>query len=88
LLNAGANVNILRGEHDTALRAAVVGGHARVVDLLISSSADPNLSSSAKDAHGRVSEPIMKLAVSTRCPRIVESLLAAGADVNLGLPNH
>lgn len=35
LLGVGANINLLQGEHRTALRAAVLGIHEEVVNILI-----------------------------------------------------
>lgn len=42
LLDAGADVNILEGTHDTVIRAAVQGDHLAVVDMLLRAGADSN----------------------------------------------
>lgn len=43
LLNAGAEVNLVGGEYDTALRAATFGEHEEITSHLIAHGADYNL---------------------------------------------
>ncbi|KAI4129581.1 MAG: hypothetical protein LQ338_002155 [Usnochroma carphineum] len=80
LLDAGADVNILQGAHDTAIRAASLGGHEDVVRKLVDCGADVNLCCGDK--------PILHLALKSGSQVIFQSLLAAGADIDVVTPDQ
>lgn len=76
LLRSGADVNIVEGEHGTAVRAAVLGGYMEVVDALIEHGADVNTRKLKNDYL------ILQTGLDLGHYKIVENLIAAGADVH------
>ncbi|MHC4192428.1 MAG: ankyrin repeat domain-containing protein, partial [Planctomycetota bacterium] len=76
LLDAGADVNEKNATGMTALYAAAVGGHKKVVELLLSKGADPNTWVG--------NQTILFWAAGRGHKETVEALLAHGANVNLG----
>jgi ankyrin repeat protein len=81
LLDAGADVNkpAFGNYGSTALQGAAKGGHRKLLQLLLATGANPNVSSSP-----RVKFPRSALLEAVENGRIglVEDLLGAGADVN------
>ncbi|KAI4192225.1 MAG: hypothetical protein LQ346_004404 [Caloplaca aetnensis] len=89
LLDLGAEVNIVKGEHGTALRAAVLGGHDQVVDVLLQNGADVNLyTPPVQQGRHPGTESIIQLALETRNLAIIQSLVAAGANLMPGSPDQ
>ena len=82
LLNSGADVNILNGAHGTALRAATLGCHDDLVRSLIARGANVNLR--CKMRH----KSILHLALESGNHAIFKTLLAAGADTNMEMPDR
>ncbi len=80
LLAAGASVNGVDAEGNTALHLAAFNGHEEVVKALLAAGADAN----AQDAQGWT--PIFKAAYNHELDcgfaPVVQSLVEAGADVN------
>ena len=88
LLGAGADINLVDGEHSTALRAAVLGAHEEIVGILINYGAAVNLRIQENEEHRENSKSILHLSLETGNVTIVSALIAAGADVNVDLLNH
>ena len=61
LINLGADVNLLAGAHDTALRAAVMGSHGKVINVLLKHGANVNLRSVEQYSSGRQKSDPSKL---------------------------
>jgi ankyrin repeat protein len=76
LLAEGTPMNGTDDEGETALYAAVEGGHAEIVDILL----DKGAKVDSKNRYGRT--PLLEAAHSGRMA-LAERLLAAGADVNV-----
>ncbi|ODM14818.1 hypothetical protein SI65_09812 [Aspergillus cristatus] len=90
LLSAGADPNLLGGRYDTALRAAVAGGNAEIVDVLIHFAADiylPSTTDGADPTKGRGDRrPTLVIACRVGKISIIDRLFSAGADVNAHSP--
>ncbi|KAH8736065.1 ankyrin repeat-containing domain protein [Ilyonectria robusta] len=86
LLEAGANVNILQGRWHTALRAAIMSCNELIVQLLLDHGADMHLAfdtdTVSRSGRKYQSPTALQLAVGAGKLEIVETLLAAGADVS------
>lgn len=80
ILSAGADVNGVDGEGNTALHLAAFHGHLEVVQALLAAGADAN----AQDAQGWT--PVFKAAYNHELDcgfaPVVQALVEAGADVN------
>ncbi|KAL8716092.1 MAG: hypothetical protein Q9225_006227 [Loekoesia sp. 1 TL-2023] len=81
LVRANANVNTLHDGYkmcDTALRTAVQENHSAIAHMLIQHGADVDLCGNYDD----VSQSILYLTLKSKNDTLLESLLAAGAEVN------
>ncbi len=77
LVDTGADVNAVEGNHDTALVVASSRGHYAIVELLIDAGADVNVM-------GAYHSTALLVASFHGHYTIVELLIGAGADVNAG----
>ncbi len=80
LLGAGAEVNELDGEGETALHKAAGAGHAQVVVALLAAGADPLIS--GKGSFGSTGTPL-HLAAKQGNADCIRAILAAGVDPDL-----
>src|SRR5258705_9936973 len=82
LLDKGAKVNVRHEVGGTALTSAAAQGHLEVVEVLLAAGTDPNLL--VASMHGQIYTALMFAMRSENRDwlKIVDSMIAAGAEVN------
>ncbi|KAF2106081.1 ankyrin repeat-containing domain protein, partial [Lophiotrema nucula] len=79
LIEADTGVNLLKGHYCTALQAAVVGGQAHIVSVLLEHGADVNLRA-PKDKNAHYGAAISMASSRNRLDSVFELLMKNGAN--------